>query len=137
MKTLASDLERLIAKLPAPNTPATRPARTPASRNIRDLRADELAAMIADYQGGATLSELATEHGYNRVGISDALKRAGVQLRKQGLSREQIDQAVSLHQSGMSLARIGARFDVNAATVRTRLLERRVSLRPASQRGVN
>ena len=94
LKGLATELEHLIGKLPTPNTPATRRARTPASRNIRQLRTDELAAMIADYLGGATLSELAAKHGYNRVGISGALKRAGVPLRRHGLNAEQIDQAV-------------------------------------------
>lgn len=131
MKALATDLEHLIAELPAHATRATRPARTPASRSIRELRADELAAMIADYLGGATLLELDAKHGYNRVRISSALKHAGVQLRNQGLHGQQVDQAVNLYESGMSLARIGARFDVNATTARTRLIERGVTMRPA------
>lgn len=134
IKASATELERLIARLPAHDTPVARPARTPATRSIRDLRADELAAMIADYQSGATLIELASKHGYNRVGISCALKHASVRLRNQGLNTEQIDQAVRLYQSGMSLARIGDRFDVNATTVRTRLIQRGVTMRPASER---
>lgn len=134
LKALANDLEVLVRKLPSANTLPTKPARTRAKRSIRELRPDELAAIIADYQGGATLSELSTRHGYNRVGISSALKRAGVQLRRQGLNQEQIDQAVNLYRSGMSLARIGDRLEVDATTVRTRLMERGSDRAPGARR---
>lgn len=88
MKALATELERLIGKLPLPDAAATRPARTRAKHSVRELRADELAAMIAIYQAGATLSELAAKYDYNRVGISSALKHAGVLLRHRGLNQQ-------------------------------------------------
>lgn len=54
VKALASDLELLIVKLPAPEDPV-RPERDPLPQTIRQLRASQLAGIIADYQAGATV----------------------------------------------------------------------------------
>lgn len=88
--------------------------------------------MVADYQAGATLTELAARYGYNRVGISNALKKAGVRLRRTGLTEEQADEATRLYATGQSLATVAARFDIDAGTVRTRLIKRGVGMRPTS-----
>jgi DNA-directed RNA polymerase specialized sigma24 family protein len=53
-----------------------------------------------------------------------------VPIRMRGLSPEQIDEAVRLYEAGWSLARIGDRMGVNDMTVRQRLLERGVQMRP-------
>lgn len=134
MKTLASDLERLIAQLPQRNEPPRSPERTPPRRTIKELGADELAAIVSEYQAGATVYEVAERHALNRNSMASVLKRNGVQLRGQGLAGEQIDQAAHLYAAGQSLARIGERFHVDAQTVRRRLIERGVTMRPASQR---
>ena len=52
-KTLANELERLITKLPPPDAPAEQPARRLPRPSIRQLRHEELTAMITDYQAGA------------------------------------------------------------------------------------
>ena len=91
--------------------------------------------MVADYTAGATLTDLASKFGYSRGGISGALKRAGVQLRRQGLTSSQVDEAERLYCAGLSLARVGERLEVDAGTVRIRLIQRGVTMRPASQRG--
>jgi len=131
-KLLANDLERLIAKLPPPDVPAEPPARRFPRPSIRQLRPEELTAMITDYQAGATLTDLADRYGYNRVGISNALKKAGVRLRRTALTDEQADEAERLYGEGQSLATVAARFDVDAGTIRMRLLKRGVAMRPAS-----
>jgi hypothetical protein len=132
---LAADLERLIAKLPPPDVPAEQHEPRLLRRIIRELRAEELTAMITDYQAGATLSSLAATYGYNRVGISGALKQAGIQIRRKGLTPAQADEAERLYGAGQSLATVAARYGVDAGTVRTRLIKRGVVMRPASQRG--
>ena len=132
-KLLANDLERLIAKLPPPEAPAEQHEQQLTRPSIRQLRPEELTAMITDYRAGATLIDLADRYGYNRVGISRALKRAGVRLRRTGLTEEQADEAERLYVDGQSLATVAARFDVDAGTVRTRLLKRGVGMRPTSQ----
>lgn len=134
MKTLASDLEQLIAQLPQRNEPPRSPERTPRRRTIKDVHADQLAAIVSEYQAGATVYELAAQYALNRNSIANVLKRNGVQLRGQGLASEQIDQAAYLYAAGQSLARIGERFGVDVRTVQRRLIERGVTMRPTSQR---
>jgi len=67
--------------------------------------------------------------GIDRETIRRILNQAGVPRRPRGLTAEQVDQAVILYAGGVSLARIGARFGVDAKNVRRRLLEREVVMR--------
>mgnify|MGYP000924448196 FL=1 len=90
--------------------------------------------MITDCQAGATVTALASTYACNRVGVSDALKQAGVQLRRRGLTPAQVDEALLRYAGGMSLVRIGARLDFDAATVRSRLRERGVAMRLPNER---
>jgi DNA-directed RNA polymerase specialized sigma24 family protein len=133
MKTLARDLERVIAQLPQHLEPGRDPQRKPRKRRITELNAVELTAMIADYTAGATLKQLAAIYHYSHVGISDALEGVGVQLRRRGLTNTQADEAEHLYATGQSLARIAERMEVNPSSVRA-LLQRGVTMRPASQR---
>ncbi|MGW9555819.1 helix-turn-helix domain-containing protein [Nocardiopsis sp. NPDC055551] len=61
--------------------------------------------------------------------MSAILKRQGIQIRKRGLSEEEIAQAMQLYEQGWSLTRIGQHFGVDSRTVRSRLLERGVKPR--------
>lgn len=85
--------------------------------------------LIEGYQAGATVYELGDQFGIERRTVSAILHRHGVPMRRRGLSGEQIDDAVRLYNQGWSLARIGARMDVAAGTVRQRLHERGVTMR--------
>jgi hypothetical protein len=62
------------------------------------------------------------------------LRAAGVRLRLDGLSLEQIDHAERLYRSGLSLARVADRLGVTANTVQARLRERAVPMRDAQGR---
>lgn len=116
VKRLASDLESVIAQLPPPDAPPRRREGAPIRRSIRELRDEELAGMITDYQAGASLTDLAAKYGYNRVGISGVIKGAGVQIRRQGLMPAQVAEAQRLYGEGQSLATLAARFNVDAGT---------------------
>jgi len=85
--------------------------------------------LIERYQSGATVYELGDQFGIERRTVSAILHRHGVPMRRRGLSEEQIDDAVRLYNQGWSLARIAARMDVAAGTVRQRLHERGVPIR--------
>lgn len=134
MKTLARDLERLIAQLPRDLDRDGRPQRKPWKHTITELTAEELAAMMVDYTAGATLKQLAATYRYSHVGISAALKSAGVQLRRQGLADTQADEAERLYAAGQSLDRIADRLQVNPSSVRAQLLKRGVTMRLKSGR---
>ncbi|WP_083666545.1 helix-turn-helix domain-containing protein [Saccharomonospora sp. CUA-673] len=85
--------------------------------------------LIEGYKSGATVYELGDQFGIERRTASAILHRHGVPMRRRGLSEEQIDDAARLYQQGWSLARIAARMDVAAGTVRQRLYERGVPIR--------
>ena len=50
-------------------------------------------------------------------------------MRRTSLTEAQVDRAVSLYQSGLSLVKVGKIIEANAETVRQRLLGRGVKLR--------
>ncbi|VVJ19595.1 Uncharacterised protein [Amycolatopsis camponoti] len=95
----------------------------------RQLRADQVEQLIADYQSGATVYELGDRFGIERRTVSTILRRHGVPMRRRGLSPDQVDDAIHLYNLGWSLARIGIHMDVAADTVRKHLLEHGVAMR--------
>lgn len=75
------------------------------------------------------ITQLAKLYGVSRETVRATLRRAGLPQHERGLSAEQVDQAVHLYATGESLARIGRRFEVDAHTVKSRLLERGLAMR--------
>jgi hypothetical protein len=76
-------------------------------RRARQLRADQVEQLIANYRSGATVYELGDRFGIERRTVSNILHRHGVQMRRRGLSPDQIDDAIHLYNLGWSLARVG------------------------------
>lgn len=120
-------LGRLTGMVPAGRNDAEKPRHAPG--RARQLRPTEVEALVDAYRAGATVYELAEVFGISRQTVSGHLHRCGVQMRRQGLTVRQVDEAATLYGQGLSLARIGARFGVDAGTVRARLLEREVRMR--------
>ena len=107
LSSLTPDLHRLIKHGTKSSTPAPRPA-SPA-RTVKSLvRLTDLqrAELIELYRAGQTVYQLADKYGIHRRTISKHLRSAGVRLRLDGLTIEQIDEAEQLYASGQSLARI-------------------------------
>lgn len=127
-ESLARAVELLLIKLPDADEPVRVPREALPAR-VRKLLGGEVTQLIDAYQGGSTVSQLATRFGMNRNTVTKIIKVADVPLRSPGLSTEQIAEAVTQYQAGMSLARIGDHFGVDAHTVRRRLLERGVEMR--------
>ena len=100
----------------------------------RRLTTDDTARIISGYAAGASMKALAEELQLTRQTIARVLKREGVTLRQIGLSDSQIDDAIQLYRSGMSLARIGEKFNVDHGTVRRQLLRRDVAMRDSHGR---
>jgi transposase len=90
--------------------------------------------LIASYQAGSTVYELANEFDIERRTVSAILHRHDIPMRRQGLTNDQVDDAERLYQQGWSLARIGNHLDVTADTVRKRLLERGITMRDTQGR---
>lgn len=102
---------RSVASGPVPGTRQTQ----------KRLDAASVDALVDGYLSGQTVYELAAEFGIERRAVSAHLHRRGVPMRRRGLSLAQKEEAFALRDRGWSLARIGARFDVSAGTVRNHL----------------
>jgi DNA-binding CsgD family transcriptional regulator len=90
--------------------------------------------LVAGYEAGATVYELAERFGIHRATVSEHLHRRGVGMRGAGLREEQVEVAVRLYEQGWSLARTGARLGCTGNTVRFALLRRGVRMRDAHGR---
>ena len=130
-KALLSNLESLIRKLPdASARPSPRPDRR-VPGTARQLDAEQVEWLIANYRAGATVYQLGEQFGIDRRTVGAILKRNGVVTRGSGLSPAQVDEAVELYESGWSLARIAEQVGVTPTTVHRRLRDRGVRMRAA------
>ena len=93
------------------------------------LTPDDIASVVASYQDGQTTIRLAEQFGVDRRTISKVLTDASVSLRGRPLSEQQIDEAVVLYKSGLSLAKVGKVVGAQARTIQLRLRERGVTTR--------
>ncbi|MBF6252769.1 helix-turn-helix transcriptional regulator [Nocardia farcinica] len=100
------------------------------AKRMRRLSEEERTSLAEDYRSGMTVYELAAKFGIDRRTVSKHLKRMGVEMRRQGLSEEQIDEAVRLYvEQRWSLVRIGEKLEVDHGTVWNRLRERGIRMR--------
>jgi hypothetical protein len=83
----------------------------------RRLGVDEEAQVVEEYLAGSTVYDAAEHHELHRKIVSAILKRHGVPRRRQGLNRDQVNQAIALYREGSSTAKIGTALDVSDKTV--------------------
>ncbi len=114
-------LRGLASALPSLSEPSGPPAEAPAPPVQRRLTADQAAELVAEYQAGADMRELAVRWQVHRTTVAGHLRRAGVELRRQGLSEEQLGEAVTLYSEGWSLQRLAECYGCDAETVRSYL----------------
>jgi DNA-directed RNA polymerase specialized sigma24 family protein len=81
------------------------------AREIRQsqkrLTSAEKALVAQKYKAGATTSELGMEFGCHRTTIHSNLKATGVAMRRAKTTTEQVDEAVRLYRSGLSMVKVG------------------------------
>lgn len=104
-------------------------------RIVRKLPAEHVGALVAGYLAGATVYELAAEFKIHRSTVSEHLKRQGIDMRGQGLTRDQVREAAELYRNDWSLSRLGDRFEVDGTTVWRALRQTEVVMRKPSERG--
>ncbi len=122
-------LKRLAARLPDLDT-EDRPPPAPRARQLqRRLVKVKIEELIRSYEAGQTIAALAMEYGVHPQTVSQHLKRAGVQLRRQGLTDEQKTEAERLYLTGRSLKQIAEVFACDAETIRQTLKSRGVRMR--------
>ncbi|ALG12257.1 hypothetical protein AOZ06_40185 [Kibdelosporangium phytohabitans] len=127
-------LEALLRMLADPTTPALPPVDRPKPGPARQLDTDQTQALIQGYLTGATTYELGARFGIDRRTVSNILHRHGVQMRRRGLSPDEVDDAIHLYKLGWSLARVGEHLNVDHTTVLTKLCERGIPTRDSHGR---
>jgi transposase-like protein len=98
------------------------------------LTPDDLKQVAERYNAGATVYELAAEFGCHRATIAERLKLAGVAMRHQPTTIEQVDEIVRLYESGLSMVKVAEQVGVSARTVFNYLREKGVPTRDAHGR---
>jgi len=91
---------------------------------------DQIRAEIVNrYRSGESSSAIGAAYGLNKNSVIKVLRDAGVPIRRQSLTVEQIDDAVRLYEAGKSLAKIGTKLGVDHGTVWRALQKRGVPMR--------
>jgi DNA-directed RNA polymerase specialized sigma24 family protein len=127
-----NDLGRAILAVgAAPDTEHPATAAEPRySRQLqRRLTATEVVELVREYESGADMTELAARWGVHRTTVASHLRRAGAELRRQGLSAEQVAVAIRLYEGGQSCERLADRFRCDDETVRLALRQAGVTMR--------
>jgi lambda repressor-like predicted transcriptional regulator len=112
------------AVLPVPGAPPVPPVR------VHQVTAEEQVAIMAGYERGASIRDLAAEHGLTRQTVSSTLRRLGVPMRPRRVPTAlEIQRAVEVYEPGWSLAKIGRELGFDSKTV-WRHLNGNVVMRP-------
>jgi len=113
-------------------------ARGPNVRVLRQaqrrLSPTELEALIAEYEAGARVCELAKVYDLHRTTVARHVARAG--KTRPVMTERQIDEAVVLYGDGWTLHDVGRHVGVADQTIRRVLVERAVTIRPGGRRKV-
>lgn len=111
--------------------PDSRPARPVVRQRQVRLDAGQVDDLVAGYEAGGTILELADQFGVVRTTVITHLDRRQIARRHlAGMSPDQVRQAAGLYQAGSSLASIGEALGFSPGTVRRYLAGAGVATRP-------
>jgi transposase-like protein len=98
----------------------------------RRLSPTDINGLIAAYEAGATITQLAAEFGVHRTTVAGHLDRHGVPRHSEQTTwdDEILTQAAELYAAGLSLADVADRFGVDAQTVANRFRRSGLPVRP-------
>ncbi|TWE10365.1 hypothetical protein [Rudaeicoccus suwonensis] len=91
-------------------------------------------ALIAEYEAGARVCELAKTYELHRTTVARHVAHAG--KTRPVVTEAQIDEAVRLYGEGWTVHNVGQHFGVADQTIRRVLVERAVTIRPGGRRRV-
>lgn len=90
------------------------------------LTTAEVDDLVADYEAGAGVQELADKYGIHRATVFAHLRRRKVMRRRPGLSDHEQAEAARLSREGMSMRAIGRQMGVDRKAVRVALVDARL-----------
>jgi hypothetical protein len=94
------------------------------------LQNEDIDVLIAAYQGGMTLDELASAFAVEAGTAAKLLERRGVARRGRKVTDKQVAEAAELYRAGWSLSQLGERYGVYTQSMGYRLKRAGVTLRP-------
>lgn len=100
----------------------------------RRLTQETLDQLVRDYEAGAPTTDLMESYELGKGTVLGVLRRAGVQMRNQGLGGPEIGRAIALYESGLSLKQVGSQFGCDAETVRKELRAAGLTMRKPWER---
>lgn len=100
----------------------------------RRLTADQVEQLITEYRAGADMNEIAASWGVHRTTVAAQLRRASVELRRQGIRADKLADAVRLYNDGWSCQRLAEHYNCDDETVRHALKRASVQLRASWER---
>ena len=127
-------LDELYATLEEAPPP---PPATPSGKPVRDVPAADKAAMAALYARGGTIRSVAAETYWSRTTVRRALLEQGVKLRPRSSWRRDARRdndaflyTAQLYGRGLSMQEVSEIVGVKRSTVRYRLIQMDVKIRP-------
>jgi transposase-like protein len=121
-----------IPSLEDRSAPAIASSPDQGSRRPKRLNQLQVEALIEAYRLGATIKDLAVEHGIHRVTVMEHLRRNEIPTRSDSMrwSTEQLIEVTELYHHGNSIRVLGERYGLDPSTVARRLKRSGVQLRP-------
>ena len=129
-------LDRLRATLAA-GVGRRRPdarSRPPCYKLDQRLDASIPAQVVADYEAGMPTTQLTGKYGLSKTSVLRLLHEAATEMRRQPFSDQEVDDAVRLCASGLSVATVGSRLGAHQSKVWRASVARGVVLRPPRNR---
>lgn len=131
-------VHRLLLLVDQQPSDQVRPDETvPRTRFRLDQRLDPEAAaeLVSAYEAGLSSHKLARQYNLSKTSVLKLLREPGVDVRYQGLTPDQIEQAARLYVGGLSLAQVGTQLGADRTTIWLALKKRGVTMRSPNAPG--
>ena len=98
----------------------------------RRLGARKIKELVRRYEAGEYTTDLSREYGISKAGLLDLLRGEGVSIRKQPMTEGDIDRAVELYESGLTIKQVVEQIGYSNGPIRNALHVRGVRMRPGA-----
>lgn len=93
------------------------------------LDPEQIAQLVAGYEGGGGIRPLAKQFGIHRLTVSSILQREGVTLRPRGIHPDHLPEVIRLYEDGWAMAGLVIKFNASPNTVTNTLRRAGVRIR--------
>jgi lambda repressor-like predicted transcriptional regulator len=130
---LSDQVEHLRVLLALPRAADRERRQRPPKQAQTRLDRGAVAQLVAAYQAGGRVKQLARQFGIHRLTVTNILQREGVTLRPRGIHPHDLPEAIRLYGDGWALIRLAVKFDVSPSTVTNTLRRAGVPIRRAGR----